>query len=202
MKSEKDIICKSAFGIAPIIGSRGTKIVDDIVVEIIGLVGVSAFVDDPRREVGRHKDDVVVNIATGIRIADAEYAALVVPADVVANNDVGILRLGAHPEQAVAVVVTVAVLEDTTGTFEVRVVQAPVKTLGPVEITLVELEDRAATAAREYRVAGPGAIGGVPTDVVLHSAAVRQTDDHGVLGNVVDFVMPDPEIGNSAAIPV
>jgi len=48
MESVKDIVGKGAFGIAPIIRRRGTEVIDDIVVEIIGFVRISAFVDDPR----------------------------------------------------------------------------------------------------------------------------------------------------------
>lgn len=150
----------------------------------------------------RYEDNVVVNIATGIRITEAKDAALVVAANVVPNNNIGILWLGAHPEQPVTVVMTVAVLENTTRTLEIRVIQAPIIIPGPVEISFVELEDRAATASRKYGVAGPSAIRGVPTNVVFHNAAVSQTDNHGVFRNVVDLVVPDPEIGNSAPIPV
>ena len=70
----------------------------------------------------RYEDDVVVNVATAIRITKAKNVALVVSTNVVPNNDVGISPIGAHPEQPVAVVVTVAVLENTTGTLEIRVI--------------------------------------------------------------------------------
>ncbi|TKJ38138.1 MAG: hypothetical protein CEE38_05105 [Planctomycetes bacterium B3_Pla] len=121
----------------------------------------------------RNEDDVVINIATRIRIIDAEDVALVVLADVVPHYDIGVLLYGAHPEQTVAVIMAITVLENTVRAFEVRVVQASVIIPRPVEVSLVELEDRAAAAAREDCVAGAGAICCVPADVVFHDAAVR-----------------------------
>ena len=86
------------------------------------LFRISAFIDDSWRKVRRDEDNVVVNVATGIRIIDTKDNSLVVLADVVSHNNIGILLLGAHPEQAVTVVVAVAVLENTARAFEVRVV--------------------------------------------------------------------------------
>ena len=48
MEPEKYVICKGSFGIAPAIRGRGAEVIDDIVVEIVGFIRVSAFVDDPR----------------------------------------------------------------------------------------------------------------------------------------------------------
>lgn len=46
MKSEKDVISKVAFGIAPIIGGRRAEIIDNIIIKIICLVSISAFINN------------------------------------------------------------------------------------------------------------------------------------------------------------
>lgn len=70
----------------------------------------------------RNEYNIVVNIATGIRITDAEDITPVVLADIVPDNDISILWLRAHPEQAVTVIMTVTVLKNTILAFEVRIV--------------------------------------------------------------------------------
>lgn len=93
---------------------------------------------------------------------------LFVAADVVAHDDPGILLHSAHPEQAVGIVVGVAVPENAARALEVGVVKAAFVIPRAIEVALVELEDGAAAAAGENRDAG--AEGGVPADVALADA--------------------------------
>ena len=46
----------------------------------------------------RDENDIVVDIATGIGVVDAEDITSVILTDVITHNNVVILGLGAHPE--------------------------------------------------------------------------------------------------------
>ena len=126
MIAEKDVVRKMSFGVFPVVGRGGTEVIDDIVIEVVGLVGISPFVNNPRRKMGGDKDYVVVDIATGIGVVDAEDIASVILTDVVTYNNIIILGFGTHPEQAMTVVMAVAVLKDTAWTLQIGIVQAPV----------------------------------------------------------------------------